>query len=124
MKKRFIGNNTTGNIIGSTVIIDSDVSGSFNQSHKMPSNDDIADFIKIISENLPELKLSLPDKNKVDAQIATINAQLSTEPDRSILNAALKTIKSILESAIGSVLANGVKLSDIWIGIRSFLSSF
>lgn len=130
MGKRFtgigigIGNNKIGNITGSNVIIDSNVSGSFNQSHKTPSDDDIANFIKLIAENLPELKLSLPDKDKVNAQIATINAQLSTEPDRTILNISLNTLKSVLESAIGSILANGVKLSDIWIGIRSFLSNF
>ncbi len=119
-----MGNNTTGNITGSTVVIDSTVSGSFNSQKKMPSDDDIASITKVISENLSELKLSLLDKNKVDAQIATINAQLSTEPDRTILNTAFKTLKNVLESAIGSILANGLKLSDIWIGIQSSLSKF
>ncbi len=116
----------TGTIIGSNVIVDSEVSNSFNQSPigKSLSNNDIAYFVKLLYENISELKLSTSDQKKVEAQLATINAQLSTEPDSSIIKKAGKTIKNVLESAIGSLLANAIQPSEAWINIQSLLSRF
>ncbi len=88
------------------------------------SNDDIASFVRLLSENISELKLSLSDQKKVEAQLVTINAQLSTDPDLSIIEKAGKTIKNILEGTIASLLANDLRLTETWVKIQSFLSNF
>ena len=124
--RKFTGQ-ITGTIIDSNVVMGSEISNSFNKSHVVNSysNEDIIHFVKLLSEHLIELKLSSADIKKAKAQIDTINAnvQLSDEPSPSMVKMAGRTIKSILESAIGSLIANSIQPSDVLVKIQSFFSN-
>jgi hypothetical protein len=69
---------------------------------------DIADLGRLVSEiaaHIDELHMDARQKQKAEAQIATIKAQLIDEPDPVIVKQAGRTLLNITEGAIGSLLA-------------------
>lgn len=79
--------------------------GSFN-SQDLQS---LADFINLLRGKLPELNLKPEDKKEVEADIETIEAQLSSpKPKSVIIKECLGTIRNILEGITGSILASGL----------------
>ena len=68
---------------------------------------DIANLEKLVTDlmnHLDELDLGAPEKQKAEAQIATLKAQLGDEPDPVIVKQAARTLRNITEGAIGSFL--------------------
>ncbi|MGE4295276.1 MAG: hypothetical protein AB7E49_06210 [Campylobacterales bacterium] len=84
--------------------------------------DELVDFVNSFRENIADLQLSTQDERKVNAQLATIEAQLIDEPNKEILKHAFATIKNITEGAIGSLLATAAQ-PGVWAGIKALLSS-
>jgi hypothetical protein len=74
---------------------------------------DVSRLIKELTAHLHELQLDASQRRKADAQIATLKAQLSDEPDPVILKQAGRTLRNITEGAIGSLLATAAQPS-IW----------
>jgi hypothetical protein len=74
---------------------------------------ELVDFIDQFKQYLDDLNLSEPDSKRAKAQLATIDAQLSDEPDPVIVKQAGKTLRNITEGAIGSLIAAGVQ-PPVW----------
>lgn len=64
----------------------------------------ITAFIQRLKEELHSLKLESPDKDEVEAEVTTIEAQIkSPKPKNNVLKESLSSIRRILEGAGGSV---------------------
>jgi hypothetical protein len=87
------------------------------------SKDELIEFVNSFRENLTDLDLPSSDERKVNAQLATIEAQLIDEPNQEILKQAFTTLKNVTEGAIGSLLATAAQ-PGIWGAIQAVLSSF
>ena len=76
-------------------------------SYKISSKNDISTFIDLLKSKVPELNLSPDDKSEVEAEITTIEAQLSSSrPKNIILKECLNSIKNILEGTSSSLVAS------------------
>jgi hypothetical protein len=86
---------------------------------------DLTRLVTELSEHLEELNLGARQKQRADAQIATLKAELAgEEPDSSIVSQAGRTLRSITESAIGSLLAAAATEPTVWQWIRGMLARF
>lgn len=74
---------------------------------------DLTRFVNELASHLEELPIDAAQKRKADAQLATLRAQLSDEPDPVIVRQAGRTLRNILEGAIGSLLATAVQ-PTVW----------
>ena len=63
-----------------------------------------------------------PHDDALDSQIATIEAQLQDDPDPTIIKAAGKSLKTIVESAIGGALGNVAANPAVWTQLLTFFS--
>jgi len=70
---------------------------------------DLQRLVSDLSLHLDELTLDAQERRRAEAQIATLQAQLSDEPDPVIVRQAGKTLRNITEGAIGSLLASAVQ---------------
>jgi hypothetical protein len=62
-------------------------------------------FIERLSHSLDELQLQMDSRDELNAEVATVEAQLnSPKPKTSILREGLSSIKRILEGAVGSAI--------------------
>jgi hypothetical protein len=87
------------------------------------NDNQIADLSRLVNElasHLGELPLDATQKRKVDAQLATLTAQLSDEPDPVIVRQAGRTLRNILEGTIGSLLATAAQ-PTVWVWIDGAL---
>jgi hypothetical protein len=78
---------------------------------------DIADLNRLITEftsHLGELQIDAQQRQKAEAQIATLKAQLTDEPDPVIIKQAGRTLRNITEGAIGSLLATAAIRPAVW----------
>lgn len=84
-----------------------------SQSYNTSSDKElIASFIAELTSNKDKLNLSNDNDINVNANLHTLEAQLSTnEPNPVIVNEALKSIRSVLEGVTGSVIASGLLTS-------------
>jgi len=55
--------------------------------------------------HINELEIDPQQKQRAEAQIATLKAQLTDEPDPVIVKQAGRTLRNITEGAIGSLVA-------------------
>jgi hypothetical protein len=85
--------------------------------------EDLVRLVAEFSNRLGELDLDRPQKQKAEAQIATLRAQLTDEPDPVIVRQAGRTLRSITEGAIGSLLAAAVQPS-VWQWVRQTMAHF
>jgi len=84
---------------------------------------DISDLARLVSElasHLGELQIDAPQRQKAEAQIATLKAQLSDEPDPIIVKQAGRTLRNITEGAIGSLIATAAQ-PTVWIWIHDVM---
>jgi hypothetical protein len=72
--------------------------------------------------HLNELALDARQKQKAEAQIATLQAQLTDEPDPVIVRQAGRTLRNITEGAIGSLLATAVQPA-VWQWIQQVMAA-
>jgi len=81
---------------------------------------DLSRFVNELASHLEELPIDAGQKRRVDAQLATLKAQLSDEPDPVIVRQAGRTLRNILEGAIGSLLASAAQ-PTVWVWIDEAL---
>jgi hypothetical protein len=74
---------------------------------------DLSRFVNELACHLEELPIDAAQRRKANAQLATLKAQLSDEPDPVIVTQAGRTLRNILEGAIGSLLATAAQ-PTVW----------
>ncbi|ULO25089.1 hypothetical protein [Methylocystis sp. SB2] len=74
---------------------------------------DLVRFVDEFTTHLHELNLDARDKQKANAQLATLRAQLTDEPDQIIVQQAGRTLRNLTEGAIGSLIATAVQ-PTVW----------
>ena len=94
-------------------------SNTITQTTGIPP-DELTRFVTEIANHLGELNLDARQTQRAEAQIATLKTELSGDPDAVIVNQALRTLRSITESAIGSLLAVAAQPS-IWQWIHQIM---
>ena len=74
------------------------------------SGTDFEAMLKLVVDlrnQLPELKLNVETQAEVESELTTIEAQIkSPRPKSKIINECLKSLQTILEGVVGSVIAN------------------
>jgi hypothetical protein len=71
---------------------------------------DLEQLLALLADHLVDLKLDGKDRQKAEAQLATMRAQLTDdEPDPGIIVQAGATLRSVTEGAIGSLVAAAVQ---------------
>lgn len=82
------------------------VSSSQTGRFSIETKKSLSEFISLLKDKLSELKLQGEDKAELDADIATVEAQLSSgRPKSSIVKESINSIKRVLEGATGGVIA-------------------
>ncbi len=74
---------------------------------------DLARLVEDFAKHVHELQLDAATLRKANAQLATIKAQLSDDPDPTIVQQAGRTLRNITEAAIGGLIAAAVQ-PTIW----------
>ena len=85
------------------------------------SSQDLADLYRLVTEltsHLSELPIDAKSRQRAEAQVATLKAQLIDEPDPVIVRQAGRTLRNITEGAIGSLLATAVTQPSVWIWVN------
>lgn len=75
---------------------------------------DLSDLVTKLTAHMDELQLDARQRQRAETQIATLKAQLAHEPDPVIVKQAGRTLRSITEGAIGSLLATAAQ-PTVWI---------
>lgn len=66
----------------------------------------VANFINLLKSSIPDLSLQEKQRLEIDAEIATVDAQLSSpHPKQNILMESLQSLRRILENVTSNVLA-------------------
>ncbi len=69
----------------------------------------VAQLIQNLKKCIDEMQVSAGEKSELEADIATVEAQLkSPKPKSAVLRESLHSIRCILEGAAGSGLASGI----------------
>ncbi|MGD0010467.1 MAG: hypothetical protein ABSE93_18215 [Terriglobia bacterium] len=84
---------------------------------------DLATLVTEFTNHLDDLNLNVRQKQKAQAQIATLKAQLTDEPDPLIVQQAGRTLRNITESAIASLLATAAQPA-VWHTVQGLLARF
>jgi len=85
---------------------------------------DLADLNRLVAElttHLDELPLQPAQRRKAGAQIETLKAQLSDEPDAVIIRQAGRTLRNITEGAIGSLAASAATQPSVWTWVHEVI---
>ena len=88
-------------------------------------HEEISNLNRLVAEltsHLNELNLDASRKQKADAQIATLKAQLTDEPDPVIVQQAGRTLRNITEGAIGSLIATAVQ-PTVWHWVQQAMTT-
>ena len=85
---------------------------------------ELSTLVTELTKHLDELHLDTPAMQKAEAMIATLKAQLTTEPDPTVVQQAGRTLRSIIEGAIGSLLATATAQPQFWLAIQALLARF
>ena len=86
---------------------------------------DLTRLVADLTQHLDDLNLDARQKQRAEAQIAALRAELAgDEPDPAIVRQAGRTLRSITEGAIGSLLATAVTQPAVWQWIHQMLASF
>jgi hypothetical protein len=84
---------------------------------------DLADLNRLVTEltsHLGELQIDARQRQRTEAQIATLKAQLTDEPDPVIIKQAGRTLRNITEGAIGSLLATAAQ-PTVWVWVHEIM---
>jgi hypothetical protein len=85
---------------------------------------ELSTLVSELSKHLDELSLNRGAKQKAEAMISTLKAQLTAEPDQVIIQQAGRSLRNIIEGAIGSLLAAAAVQPKVWLTIQGLLSRF
>lgn len=83
------------------------------------SSDDLRSVVALYREHVDKLGLDDAQRRRADAQVATIEAQLIDEPDPSIIKAAGKSLKAIVEGALGGAAGTAIAAAPVWAPLLS-----
>ncbi|MDZ7909047.1 MAG: hypothetical protein U5N10_13030 [Gemmobacter sp.] len=83
------------------------------------SSDDLRSIVALYRQHVDGLGLDDAQRRKADAQVATIEAQLMDEPDPSIIKSAGKSLKTIVEGAIGGAAGAAIAAAPVWAPLLS-----
>ncbi|RVT91299.1 hypothetical protein [Sphingomonas crocodyli] len=78
------------------------------------SHGDLQAAVVTYRRHADELGLDPAQRRKADAQVATIEAQLIDEPEPSIIKAAGKSLKTIIEGALGGAAGTALASPSVW----------
>jgi hypothetical protein len=84
---------------------------------------DLADLNRLVVEltsHLGELEIDARQRQRAEAQIATLKAQLTDEPDPVIIKQAGGTLRNITEGAIGSLVATAAQ-PPVWVWVHEIM---
>jgi hypothetical protein len=96
--------------------------GVQNTHYQMTAND-LRAVVDLYRQHVEDLKLDASKRQKADKAVATIEAQLvDNEPDQGIVKAAGKSLKTIVEGAIGGALGNAAASAGVWAPLLSLFS--
>jgi len=85
---------------------------------------DLATLLTELTSHINELSLDIRQKQKAEAQIATLKAQqLTDQPDPVIVQQAGRTLRNVTEGAIASLLATAAQ-PTVWHTIQRLLTLF
>lgn len=85
--------------------------------------EDLARLVTEFTTHLDELNLDNRQKQRAEAQLAILNAELAGEPDQGIVRQAGRTLWNITQGAIGSLIATAATRPEVWQWIRQMLAS-
>lgn len=83
------------------------------------SSDDLRSVVALYRQHVDELRLDDVQRRRADAQVATIEAQLIDEPDPSIIRSAGRSLKTIVEGAIGGAAGTAIAAAPVWAPLLS-----
>ncbi|MGA2966624.1 MAG: hypothetical protein ABSD64_10450 [Terriglobales bacterium] len=86
------------------------------------SAQDITRLVTDFTKHLDELNLNDRQKQRAEAQIATLKAEVAGESDPAIVKQAGRTLRNITEGAIGSLLATAAQ-PTVWHWIQQTLAA-
>lgn len=86
------------------------------------SSGDLQSIVASYRQHVDELGLDAAQRRRADAQVATIEAQLLDEPDPSIIKAAGKSLKAIVEGAIGGAAGTAIAAAPAWAPLISMFT--
>lgn len=90
--------------------VNSQINISIDLSSKS-SVDDLANLMKQLKQQAPDMPLPIESKAELQAEIATVESQLSSpNPKPTIIQESMKTIRSILEGMAGNAAYAGLLL--------------
>jgi hypothetical protein len=84
---------------------------------------DLSRLVNDLVGHLAELNLDAQQQQRAEAQIAALKAELAGKPDPTIVMQAGRTLRNIIEGAVGSLLAAGIQPS-LWHSVQQTLANF
>jgi hypothetical protein len=85
---------------------------------------DLGKLVTEFANHLDELKLDGRQRQRAEAQLAIIKTELSGEPDATIVKQAGRSLRTITEGAISSLLATAAQQPTVWHWIHQTLAAF
>jgi hypothetical protein len=125
--------NTVNNIVNNTTNIGTAIHSPVQQAGARSAQKQIitygaaerADLARLVSEfkrHIHELRLDATATQKVNAQLATIQAQLSDEPNPIIVQQAGRTLRNITEGAIAGLITTAIQ-PTVWSWVRGAMEA-
>lgn len=97
-------------------------SNTINQEWSI-NQGELTKFVIEMANRLDELELDSRQRQRAEAQLATLKTELRGEPDPTIVGQALRTLRNITEGAIGSLIASATQ-PPIWQWIHEISRNF
>lgn len=92
-------------------------------THYQVSGADLRSIIELYRENVDGLNLGQEERKRADKAIKAIEHQIEDDdPDQSIVRQAGKSLKTIVEGAIGGAIGNAVANPGIWAPLFTLFS--
>jgi len=99
-------------------------SENFSQTASLEiQREDLTKLIEELNTHLNELRLDTRQELRAEKQIAALKTELDGDPDPAIVQQAGRTLRNILEGAIGSLLATAAQ-PTVWPWIHETLNRF
>jgi hypothetical protein len=121
--------NIVNNHIGSAVNSPIQQSGSHSTqtqtiSYGQQQLDDLNRLVNELTRHMGELNLDAAQQTNALAQVGTIKSQLEATPNPVIVREAARSLRGILEGALGSLAVEAMKRPEVWDWIHHTLTIF
>jgi len=115
---------TIQNMTGSTIQQSGSHSSLANVSaFTSDQTENLSALVELLSDHLAELAASAEQQRTIGAQVATLQAQLLSQPDPTIVQRACRIISEIGMHTIAAMIATGAE-PMVWRTIQSLLERF